>query len=75
MADCKPDRRVKRHGGEVWSCQCGTVGVTFNGVTVRYSPKDFKRLLRLMHIAEAELLGVPAPAPAPRSEDSGNIVH
>jgi hypothetical protein len=75
MADCKPDRRVKRHGGEVWSCQCGTVGVTFNGVTVRYSPKDFKRLLRLMHIAESELLGQPAAQPAAESDGGGNLVH
>jgi hypothetical protein len=73
MAECKPDRRVKRHGGEVWSCQCGTVGVTFNGVTVRYSPKDFKRLLRLMHIAESELLGAAAPVETPQA--GGDLVH
>jgi hypothetical protein len=73
MADCKPDRRVKRHGGEVWSCQCGTVGVTFNGVTVRYSPKDFKRLLRLMHIADTELLGAATAVVAPQADS--DLVH
>ena len=73
MAECKPDRRVRRHGGEVWSCQCGTLGVTFNGVTVRYSPKDFKRLLRLMRIADTELLGAAAPNPAPQADS--DLVH
>jgi hypothetical protein len=73
MADCKPERRIRRHGGEVWSCQCGTVGVTFNGVTVRYSPKDFKRLLRLMRIADAELLGAPPAAAAPQA--GGELIH
>jgi ribosomal protein L37AE/L43A len=75
MAECKPDRRVKRQGGEVWACQCGTMGVTFNGVTVRYSPKDFKRLLRLMRIAEAELLGEPTAVPAAQADGTGNLVH
>jgi len=75
VADCKPDRVVKRHGGEVWTCKCGTVGVTFAGVTVRYSAKDFRRLSRLLRLAERDLFGVPAPAPAPASEGGGDILH
>jgi hypothetical protein len=56
MAECKPEKTVRKHGGEIWSCRCGTVGVTFNGVTIRYSPRDFKKLARLMQLASAELL-------------------
>jgi hypothetical protein len=68
MADCTPEHKFRRHGGEVWTCKCGTVAVTFNGVTVRYSPKDFKRLVSLVKNASEQLLGQPTPAqpkPAP----------
>ena len=82
MADCKPDRSLKRHGGEVWTCQCGTVAVTLNGVTVRYSPRDFRRLVRLVTQAEAELFGARPPTPAeggaksgPPPNGGGGIVH
>lgn len=74
MADCKPERSVRRHGGEVWTCKCGTVAVSYNGVTVRYSPKDFKRLVRLVHQAEAELLGSPV-AGAPAAAPSDGPIH
>lgn len=75
MPECKPERSVKRHGGEVWACKCGTLGVTFNGVTVRYSSKDFKRLANLMRLAEVDLLGAPAPAAVPATAGSGNLIH
>jgi hypothetical protein len=75
MADCKPDRIVKRHGGEVWSCKCGTVGVTYAGVTVRYAAKDFRRLSRLLKLAETELFGQAPAAPLPAPTEGGEIVH
>lgn len=77
MADCKPDRVVRRHGGEVWMCKCGTVGVTFAGVTVRYSAKDFKKLSKLLRFAEVELVGVPEAAPESPQVPSGggDLLH
>jgi hypothetical protein len=75
MADCKPDRIVKRHGGEVWTCKCGTVGVTYAGVTVRYSARDFRRLSRLLRAAETELFGQATAAPAPAPVGGGDVVH
>jgi hypothetical protein len=72
MADCKPEKTVRKHGGEVWSCRCGTVGVTFNGVTVRYTPRDFKRLAKLMQLASRELLKSPAEPVVP---NEGGSIH
>jgi hypothetical protein len=72
MAECKPEKTIRRHGGEVWSCRCGTVGVTFNGVTIRYSPRDFKKLAKLMQIASAQLLENPVEPAAP-STDGGSL--
>jgi hypothetical protein len=70
MADCKPDRIVRRHGGEIWTCKCGTVGVTYAGVTVRYSSKDFRKLSKLMRLAEKELWRDAQPAAEPSGEPS-----
>lgn len=75
MADCKPDRIVRRNGGEVWTCKCGTVGVTFSGVTVRYSAKDFRRLSRLLKVAEGELFGQAPAVAAPAPADGGDVLH
>jgi hypothetical protein len=70
MAECKPEKTVRKHGGEIWSCRCGTVGVTFNGVTIRYSPRDFKKLARLVQLASDELLQSPAEPIVPKEGGS-----
>jgi len=72
MADCKPEKTVRKHGGEAWSCRCGTVGLTFNGVTVRYTPRDFKRLAKLVSLASTELLENPVEPVLP---DEGGSLH
>jgi hypothetical protein len=70
MADCKPEKTLRRHGGEVWSCRCGTVGLTFNGVTVRYTPRDFKRLAKLVQLASTDLLENPVEPVVPNERGS-----
>ncbi len=72
MADCKPEKTLRKHGGEVWSCRCGTVGLTFNGVTVRYTPRDFKRLAKLVALANTQLLEAPVEPAVP---NQGGSLH
>jgi hypothetical protein len=72
MAECKPEKTVRKHGGEIWSCRCGTVGVTFNGVTIRYSPRDFKKLAKLVQLASSELLESPIE---PAVSNEGGSLH
>jgi hypothetical protein len=72
MAECKPEKTVRKHGGEIWSCRCGTVGVTFNGVTIRYSPRDFRKLAKLMQLASDQLLENPIEPTVP---NDGGSVH
>jgi len=72
MAECKPEKTLRRHGGEVWSCRCGTVGLTFNGVTVRYTPKDFKKLAKLVQLASTQLLEEQA---VPATPNEGGSLH
>jgi hypothetical protein len=72
MAECKPEKTVRKHGGEIWSCRCGTVGVTFNGVTIRYSPRDFKKLAKLVQLASVQLL---ESAVEPAVPNEGGSLH
>jgi hypothetical protein len=48
------------------------VGLTFNGVTVRYTPRDFKRLAKLVRLASAELLENPVEPVVP---NEGGSLH